>query len=555
MEAQNATGQKQKKESGNASEDKEEKRIKWITMKQLPIGMTMLGVTLHCEATTGDTLVALPYGLRASLRNCAVKKGKLIRVIVVETKPKLEISILVNQELKDSDIRKGITLSATVNEIQDHGYTLAFAPALKKGFMRKEAHTYQQGDIVEATCVDDGIWKVMDSIPPITYDIRADAIIAGMVFNGKVTHVLPSGLRVNFSTLFSAQIAKIHTQDKSYKVNDKVRNKNTGYTKTTGILLTILQVSIRILNVYEEIIHATLLPELFSTSLNLTSPIAVGTKFESSRVLYDDESGHMTQHGYLHSTKVAQTVCQGGVTPEIRIMSFSPMEQTCLVSCEKNSVSRTYLKSTDIPVGAILNCTVEQVKPHGLLLKFENFFAWCSAEHLSDLNGNESWLKKTLAKYKPGKTVKARNLGMDKLGRNLNVTMKPSLVNKKDSDTNTGKPIMGSVALYNVTQTASPGHLSDFPDQIPTGFQMGRVIHGGITFKESQIKTDAIEGDYDASLAKEEYVLGYINKIDTWGCVVHFWYGNKFGSGALPLCVRFQFHLQHPYIDQCDLEY
>jgi len=240
MEAQNATGQKQKKESGNASEDKEEKRIKWITMKQLPIGMTMLGVTLHCEATTGDTLVALPYGLRASLRNCAVKKGKLIRVIVVETKPKLEISILVNQELKDSDIRKGITLSATVNEIQDHGYTLAFAPALKKGFMRKEAHTYQQGDIVEVTCVDDGIWKVMDSIPPITYDIRADAIIAGMVFNGKVTHVLPSGLRVNFSTLFSAQIAKIHTQDKSYKVNDKVRNKNTGYTKTTGILLTIL---------------------------------------------------------------------------------------------------------------------------------------------------------------------------------------------------------------------------------------------------------------------------------------------------------------------------
>jgi hypothetical protein len=57
--------------------------------------------------------------------------------------------------------------------------------------------------------------------------------------------------------------------------------------------------------------HATLLPKLFGTYIDIQSPITIGTKFASSRVLRTDDLGYITQHGYLHSTNIAQTLCQG----------------------------------------------------------------------------------------------------------------------------------------------------------------------------------------------------------------------------------------------------
>ncbi|KKA28059.1 hypothetical protein TD95_001563 [Thielaviopsis punctulata] len=127
-----------------------------------------------------------------------------------------------------------------------------------------------------------------------------------------------------------------------------------------------------------------------------------------------------------------------------RVTGYNGMDGIFQLSLQPSVLARQYLRMEDVPIGAIVNCTVESVPigPEGVtgvVAKVgPGIVGFITAKHLADVE-----LQHPEKKFRPGVSLKARVLALDLETRKLKLTLKKTLVN---SDA----PVVSSLAEASV---------------------------------------------------------------------------------------------------------
>ncbi|KAL1892020.1 rRNA biogenesis protein rrp5 [Ceratocystis pirilliformis] len=113
-----------------------------------------------------------------------------------------------------------------------------------------------------------------------------------------------------------------------------------------------------------------------------------------------------------------------------RITSYNAMDGMFQLSLQPAVLARQYLRMEDVPIGAIVDCTVENVPVGpdgvtGVVAKISpGIVGFIIAKHLADVE-----LQNPEKKFRPGVSIKARVLALDLQSRKLRLTLKKTLVN------------------------------------------------------------------------------------------------------------------------------
>ncbi|SPO02931.1 related to ribosomal RNA processing protein RRP5 [Cephalotrichum gorgonifer] len=113
-----------------------------------------------------------------------------------------------------------------------------------------------------------------------------------------------------------------------------------------------------------------------------------------------------------------------------RILGYNPVDGLFHLSFEQSVLDKKYLRLEDIPIGAVVSCTVEAVVigpegVKGLVVKLpDGMTGFITDRHLSDVQ-----LQNPEKKFREGMTVKARVLSIDLVRRQMRLTLKKTLVN------------------------------------------------------------------------------------------------------------------------------
>ncbi|KAL5627273.1 hypothetical protein BROUX41_003426 [Berkeleyomyces rouxiae] len=113
-----------------------------------------------------------------------------------------------------------------------------------------------------------------------------------------------------------------------------------------------------------------------------------------------------------------------------RITGYNAVDGMFQLSLQPSVLSRQYLRMEDVPIGAIVNCTVESVPigpdgVTGVVAKVgPGIVGFITVKHLADVE-----LQNPEKKFRTGVSLKARVLSLDLETRKLKLTLKKTLVN------------------------------------------------------------------------------------------------------------------------------
>lgn len=135
-----------------------------------------------------------------------------------------------------------------------------------------------------------------------------------------------------------------------------------------------------------------------------------------------------------------------------RVLGYNPMDGVFHLSFEQSVLDKQFLRLEDVPIGAVVNSTIEAVVigaegVKGLVVKLEDgITGFIPDRHLSDVQ-----LQHPEKKFREGMTVKARVLSVDLRQRQMRLTLKKTLVNsdapviKSFADVSVGMQVPGTI--------------------------------------------------------------------------------------------------------------
>ncbi|KAK7419432.1 rRNA biogenesis protein rrp5 [Neonectria punicea] len=135
-----------------------------------------------------------------------------------------------------------------------------------------------------------------------------------------------------------------------------------------------------------------------------------------------------------------------------RIIGYNEVDGVFQLSFEKTVLEQEYLRLEDVPIGAVVTCSVEKVVigeggVNGLILKIsEGVSGFVAERHLSDVH-----LQHPEKKFRQGMKVKARVLSTDLSKKQMRLTLKKTLVNseapviKSYEDVSVGMQVPGTI--------------------------------------------------------------------------------------------------------------
>ncbi|KIY03941.1 uncharacterized protein Z520_00633 [Fonsecaea multimorphosa CBS 102226] len=141
-----------------------------------------------------------------------------------------------------------------------------------------------------------------------------------------------------------------------------------------------------------------------------------------------------------------------GSEHKVRVLEYNPMDNLYILSAQKSVIERPFLRFDDIPLGAVVQGTIEKllVGPSGvqglLVTLGEGLTGLVPQIHMSDVD-----LKHPEKKFREGQAVTARVLSTDPIRRRLRLTLKKSLVNNDQKpwlrfeDIETGDSTVGTL--------------------------------------------------------------------------------------------------------------
>ncbi|XP_053306401.1 protein RRP5 homolog [Spea bombifrons] len=459
-----------------------EQPVKILRFKDLSVGFLLLGCVK--EAKDFELVVSLPYGLTGyvhamniceaytKLLSEQVEKevmlenltplsdlyspGMLIRCAVsgLETTAggfnsvKLAVDPkLVNSVLVAASLQPGMLLSGCVSSVEDHGYLVdigvggskAFLPRQKAQVFLKQANkgaalrvgeylncvvdeVKNEGRIVRLSIVQS---EVAAAFATVEQKWTLNNLLPGLVVKAKITKVSSSKISLSFLSSYTGAVDFLHfdlLKKSAYSVDQEVKacilwvdpsSKNFRLTLRQSFVQPGSSVRQLSSSLVGSVIEDCAMKSMFKTA---------GAFFQ----LGEGTLGFAFMHNLSEKPKGVEKI-KDGTRHTVRVIEYSPMDETLLISLKTSVVEGLFLRHEDIRAGQIVEGTVSTIEPVGMVVKITNYLSGLVPRlHLADVE-----LQHPELKYKTGLSVKCRVLTADPTAKKLILTRKKTLLNSR----------------------------------------------------------------------------------------------------------------------------
>eukprot|EP00698_Gefionella_okellyi_P024672 TRINITY_DN8771_c0_g1_i1.p1 TRINITY_DN8771_c0_g1~~TRINITY_DN8771_c0_g1_i1.p1 ORF type:complete len:1836 (-),score=578.71 TRINITY_DN8771_c0_g1_i1:2327-7834(-) len=426
--------------------------VELLTFKKLSIGMTLLGAIREVGAT--DLTIALPNNLIGfatyltlegdedeveSELDGSFTVGQIMRCVVTELESakgtkRVGLSIqpsLVNNGITVDQIVKGMALVAVVVSVEDTGYILSFGDVEVKGFVSKKAAASRI--LVVGAIVETVVQRVQGRVATVSLDsdvisttktnatsLPITAVKPGALIEGSVRRATDQGAILDIAGAVGT-IDRYHIAAQSLKAGTTVSARviwvDTGARR--------LGLSLR--------------PELIKyEDLTPSSDITIGSVLNVTVQRVDGTLGLLVKvtdaetptYGFVHISRVADTRTESldgfkvGDAHIGRVVSMSLLDGLWNIALAPSIVNAKWLRLEDIEVGSLVQGTIAEVKPFGMLVQLtETIRGLVPLMHLADTT-----ISNPAKKFKLGKSIECRVLVCDPAVRKLILTNKRTLL-------------------------------------------------------------------------------------------------------------------------------
>ncbi|KAJ3098421.1 hypothetical protein HDU97_004005 [Phlyctochytrium planicorne] len=470
-------------ENADDSTTREAAGIMNLSFKRLKAGVKMLGVIR--EVNDLDAVVSLPNQLTGfiSITEVSTKVtslveqaaagedgseedipsltkllyvGQLIPCTIVSlendedsSKRRIELSIkpsFCNKGLKLDEVYAGMTISASVVSVEDHGYIVDYGLDGVKGFLLKKKCTkfvsqhFGGNNLAVGQTLCCNITEVNQKMKLISvgaddtlFTISKDVILPfgcfmpGLLVQGKVKAVKRNGITISFMGLFEGSISISHLGLSSQEQLDQTYKSGQSITAriiyidedSKSILLTRRQV--------------------FMDWSFEPCPVEFGFIWNEVEVVRVEEKLGLFVKcpngliGYVHISRVSDAKIteidsdkyEIGTRHRARVVGFDFSDGLLLLSMKESTLNAPFLRKEDIVTGSIVKGNVAKIESYGIHVSLtESITALVPQSHLS-----ETKLSNVNKLFKVGMQVKCRVLSNDLATKKVSLTLKKSLIN------------------------------------------------------------------------------------------------------------------------------
>ncbi|TPX37608.1 hypothetical protein SmJEL517_g00637 [Synchytrium microbalum] len=426
---------------------------------------------------------------------------------------RIELSLMperVNARVSPSDIREGMTLSATVTSQEDHGYALSFGIEGVTGFLNNKhlgGHdALKAGDLVYSSVLTTNEARRVASVTleasivpssqiKMAETMLLESLVPGLLVSAKVRNVTMNGLVLSFFGIFEGTVDMFHTGKRLVSLEDDLHK----FFKVDQ------KVRARILFVdYErKRVGLTLRPTLVSwTRPESPASLDIGTIVEEMTVTrVDQDVGILldcpgVEGAYCHLSRLSDTFVEkidkkfrAKTQHRARVIGMDFCDGLIQVSLQPTVLAQTFYRHEDLKPGMIVKGRVLKLESYGMIVGLtDTIRGLCPRSHLSDVALSHPELK-----FKIDGAVKCRVLTVNPKAKKLTLTHKKSLLNSTlpiiesynvlpgtlaDGVITAVKDFGCIVSFYNDVKALAPiSELSDaFSNRAADHFTMGQVV-------------------------------------------------------------------------------
>ncbi|KAH0848470.1 rRNA biogenesis protein rrp5 [Fonsecaea pedrosoi] len=376
---------------------------------------------------------------------------------------RIEMSVepaLTNIGLDQSNLVAGAVVQVSVSSVEDHGLVvdLALEDGKVRGFIPKKQlpngrslSTIKVGAVLlchvlemssnnkvvklSADLTKAPILKSAPSVDTFLPGTKAEILISAVTdagISGKIMGMLDATADVVHSGSFRDRQAFLAKYEVGKKISGRlICNFPLSDVKKLGFSLLDNVVDLRDLN---EAAHEDSGRLALSSTIDGASVIRVEPGLGVYLQLDQDNIGFA--HVSRLSDKKLDTLSETsgpfklGSEHKVRVLEYNPMDNLYILSAQKSVLERPFLRFDDIPLGAVVQGTIEKliVGPKGvqglLVTLGEGLVGLVPQIHMSDVD-----LKHPEKKFREGQAVTARVLSIDPTRRRLRLSLKKALVN------------------------------------------------------------------------------------------------------------------------------
>ncbi|RKP09133.1 hypothetical protein THASP1DRAFT_3428, partial [Thamnocephalis sphaerospora] len=387
-------------------------------------------------------------------------------------KKRIDLSLRVehvNASVAALDLVAGLTMTAAVQSVEDHGYLLSIGMRDKSAFlMRKEAHAYEQkmnhgqplqpGQLINVSLLEaagaNRVVRVTADPERVTRALLSEplsnvnSLLPGELVSARITRVLPNGLACRVLEFFDAVVEVSHLPGmiaanerqlrSSFKVGDTISGRILYVSLSLAhkaIALTLLPHALA----YEAPVVEGLPPAMNGVELGprygtILDQVTV-RRADSGVGLLCELNALPGTYGYVHISRVSDKHLQSlsgtsgnwaiGTEHPARIVGYDPVDAMMQLSLQESVLSCPYLRVEDLPIGAIVKATVNKLTGTGMVVDLTDtpLTGFVPSMHLADVR-----LKQPEKKFKHGDKVTARVLNTDPNAKRVILTLKRTLV-------------------------------------------------------------------------------------------------------------------------------
>ncbi|KAI8900511.1 hypothetical protein BC833DRAFT_523413 [Globomyces pollinis-pini] len=459
---------------------------------------------------------------------------KVISVSNATSKKRIDLTVnpsSINSKLESNSI----TLPATVQSKEDHGYVIDFGIDGVSGFLSlKECKELPKdllpGQIVNTVVMKSGQDKkiipvscgakyLIDGNLPANTSLEIDQLIGGFAVQAKVSTVFENGVQVSFLGMFEGFVDHFHLGleddmdvEKNFKVGQKFRCRVLYYDpETKKIALTRLKhlLEWKTLIFEDEYKIGSIQKDI--TVLRHDDRVGLLVKFDDKR------------QGFVHISKLTdEKIEKVGKAYELgtqhtgRIIGYDHLSNLLILSFQSKVLSQSFVQLSDIEVGSKIKGKIVKVESFGIIVAVsDGINGLCPKVHLSDAN-----ITQPEKLFKVGSTMTFQVMSVDVDKKRLILTHKKSFLSNTTNqivsyesavagETTTGiilavKDFGCIVGFYNNVRAIAPiselsyGHIKN-PEEL---FRVGQTVKCRIlsanaenkklrvSFKLSQVNED-----------------------------------------------------------------
>eukprot|EP00163_Fabomonas_tropica_P031767 TRINITY_DN767_c0_g2_i2.p1 TRINITY_DN767_c0_g2~~TRINITY_DN767_c0_g2_i2.p1 ORF type:complete len:2036 (+),score=672.00 TRINITY_DN767_c0_g2_i2:48-6110(+) len=430
------------------------------------------------SSSASDKGQALGAGLRvrATPLSDMYKPGDVVRCVVIKTdaqrKNRVELSInpsLVNIGIDANAVSKGMTLTAAIKSIEDHGYVISYSNDLNgfiykrdmEAFLDDGARQVYTGQVIETAVIsfkdkvirasaDPG--KVCESMTTSNGEVTIETLKAGMRVTATLAQVYTQGLQVSFMG-FTGTVDLFHV-DPDLEIEDKAKMQARilyvdSTRKRIGLSLLRHIVGNHTFEFPSELDIGTVIPEATVTRIDSGHGVLLA---------FTAEQGD-TVHAYAHITRAMADIHDKlekhyrlNQRVKARIVGFSGIDGIAHVTLRKDVIEQPLMRHQDVKPGMVVRGKIIAVESFGLIVQLtDSIKGLVSVMHLADTR-----LKHFEKKFQVGLKVKCKVLSVDVHKRRIHLTMKKSLLNSDLPDITSMSEAKPGVVSHGVITAVKP---------------------------------------------------------------------------------------------------